>query len=103
MKNKENTLLIKEYKKILNEMSSEDTNPDRNASPTYVPMGLPDKDFKKYPVEPPPEQTDPYIQLKQDIIWLKKHCKNFKNLAGERLHTIAYNLEDLYNELTRGY
>lgn len=102
MKNKEDTLLLEEYKKVLSEKSAGDQNPDRNASPTYVPMGLPDKDFKKYPLVTP-EKTDPYLQLKRDTLWVKKHAKNFKGVAGDKLKEIAFNMEDLYNKLTRGF
>lgn len=104
MKNKETEFLIEAYSKvkILKEMSSEDQNPERSFSPpSYVPMGLPDKDFNKHPVTTPID--DPYKQLKTDSDWLKKHCKNIKGLAGEKLREIAFNLEDIYNKLTRGF
>lgn len=104
MKNKETDLLISAYSKvkILKEMSSEDQNPERSFSPpSYVPMGLPDKDFNRYPVTTPAD--DPYKQLKTDSDWLKKHCKNIKGLAGEKLREIAFNLEDIHNKLTRGF
>ena len=90
MKNKETEFLIEAYSKvkILKEMSSEDQNPERSFSPpSYVPMGLPDKDFSKHPVTTPID--DPYKQLKIDSDWLKKHCKNIKGLAGEKLREIA--------------
>ena len=104
MKNKETDLLIEAYSqvKILKEKSSEDQNPERSFSPpSYVPMGLPDKDFSKYPVTNPDD--DPYIQVLNDSRWLKKHCKDIKGLAGEKLREIAFNLEDLHNKLTRGF
>jgi len=103
MKNKGTSLLIEAYGKIIKEKSGEDHNPERSFSPpTYVPMGSPDKDFKKYPVTKP-TKDDPYKQLKADALWLKKHSKDFSGLAKEKITEIAFNLEDLYNKLTRGY
>jgi hypothetical protein len=104
VKNKETELLIEAYSRIrlLKEESSEDQNPERSFSPpSYVPMGLPDKDFSKHPITVP--HNDPYEQLLRDSRWLKKHCNDVKGLAGEKLKEIAFNLEDLYNRLTRGF
>ena len=101
---KDAQLLIEAYSKmkILKEMSSEDQNPERSFSPpSYVPMGLPDKDISKHPVTTP--ANDPYEQLLVDSKWLKKHCSQFPEVAEQRVKEIAFNLEDLYNTLTRGY
>jgi hypothetical protein len=104
VKNKETDFLIEAYSKvkILREMSSEDQNPERSFSPpSYVPMGLPDKDFSKHPVTTP--ANDPYEQLLVDSKWLKKHANQFPEVAEQRVKEIAFNLEDLYNKLNRGY
>jgi hypothetical protein len=105
VKNKETELLIEAYSKVkfLKEESPEDTNPERSfAPPTYVPINSPGYDFKKYPLDTEPKD-DPYEQLLKDSNWLKKHCKNIKGLAGEKLREIAFNLEDMHNKLTRGF
>jgi hypothetical protein len=105
VKNKETEFLLEAYSrvKLLREESSEDTNPERSFSPpSYVPMGAPDRDFGKYPIETEPK-NDPYEQLLRDSRWLKKHCKDIKGLAGEKLREIAFNLEDLHNKLVRGF
>lgn len=104
MKNKETELLIEAYSKVvlLKEMSSEDQNPERSFSPpSYVPIGVPDRDFSKHPVTEPID--DPYKQLLIDSKWLKKHCSEFPEIAEQRVKEIAFNLEDLHNKLTRGY
>ena len=104
MKNKETDFLIEAYSKvkILREMSSEDQNPERSFSPpSYVPIGPPASDFSKHPVTVPTD--NPYEQLLLDSKWLKKHCSQFPEMAEQRVKEIAFNLEDLYNKLTRGY
>ena len=104
MKNKETELLIEAYSKvkILKETSSEDQNPERSFSPpSYVPMGVEDRDFKQYSITTP--KPDPYAQLLKDSKWLKKHCKDFPEVAEQRFKEIAFNLEDLHNKLTRGF
>jgi len=105
VKNRETDFLIEAYSKIklLREESPEDTNPERSFSPpSYVPITSPVSDFKKYPVDLK-VKDDPYKQLIIDSNWLKKHCKNIKGLAGEKLREIAFNLEDVHNKLTRGF
>jgi hypothetical protein len=64
-------------------------------------MGLPDKDFSKHPITVPID--NPYEQLLIDSKWLKKHCSQFPEMAEQRVKEIAFNLEDLYNKLARGY
>jgi hypothetical protein len=105
VKNRETEFLIEAYSKVkvLKEKSSEDNNPERSFSPpSYVPLGTDDRDFKKYPINPEPED-DPYEQLLRDSRWLKKHCRDIKGLAGEKLREIAFNLEDMHNKITRGF
>ena len=100
--NKGTQSILEAYSKVLHEMSPEDHKPELSStSPSYVPLNAAEISAKKYPVKVP--KNNPYEQLHSDALWLKKHAKDFSGLAGEKIREIAFNLEDLYNQLTRGY